>query len=121
LSRLFRVWGARRLIARAKLRSAEQLAAYRKHALMTHWRLRNFRVHPGAIDFVEFSKGSWCGQFDITRFRIVNNDLALGKTPIADADPALVRMCESIASERHRAIDWVLLGSEIYSETDMST
>jgi hypothetical protein len=120
-SRLFRVWGARRLLARAKLRPAEKLAAYRKHALMTHWRLRNFRLHPGAIDFVEFSKGCWCGQFDIRQFRIVDNDLALGKAAIADADPALVKVCESIASQRHRAIDWVVHSGGIYSETDTST
>jgi len=88
---------------------------------MTHWRLLNQRAHPGAVDFVEFSRGCCCGKFDITRFSIVDNDLALGGIAITETDPALVAVCESIAVERHRAIDWVVGGGRIYSETDTST
>jgi hypothetical protein len=107
---------ARRLIKNATLRPAEELERYRVRAVMTNWRLRNFRIHPGRMDFVEFSKDCLIGSFDLEGFRIIDHDLAIG-----DADASAVGCAESIACERHRAINWVLGEGRIYSETDIST
>ncbi|HEY1065138.1 MAG TPA: hypothetical protein VGE52_03480, partial [Pirellulales bacterium] len=112
---------ALRLIGQAKLRSPAQLEAFRIHALMMHWRLRDFALHPQAMNFTEFSKRSWIGEFDLAGFEIVNDDVALQGVPIAEADAELVDVCRSIARERHLAINWLLGESEIYSETDTST
>src|SRR5262249_26438884 len=111
----------RGLIAGSELRSAEQLADYQTHALMVHWRLRDFSVRPVAMDFVAFSKKSWIGEFDLGPFPIVNNDMALGANPLTHADPELVNACQSSAMERHLAINWLFGYSQIYSETDTST
>jgi hypothetical protein len=112
---------ARKLTAEAKLRSPEELSAFQTHALMVHWRLRDFSVRPTAMDFVAFSKKSWIGQFDLSGFKIVNNDMALGDKAIAEADAGIRGTCQSTASERHLAINWLSGYSKIYSETDTST
>lgn len=112
---------ARELIATAQLRSPEEQGTFQTHALMVHWRLRDFSLRPTAMDFVAFSKKSWIGQFDLSGFRIINNDMALGGKAIAQADAEIFRSCQSSAMERHQAINWLLGSSKVYSETDTST
>lgn len=73
------------------------------------------------MDFVEFSRNCWIGTFDITNFRVINRDLAIGDQAIADATSDEVGRVHSIAMERHQAINWLLGYSDIYSETDTST
>jgi hypothetical protein len=112
---------ARELIAGTRLRSAEKLSEYQAHALMVHWRLRDFTIRPTAMDFVAFSKKSFIGAFDLGPFHIVNNDMALCGKPIAEAEPQVFSTCQSAASERHLAINWLFGYSKVYSETDTST
>ncbi|MBX3413894.1 MAG: DUF4272 domain-containing protein [Pirellulales bacterium] len=112
---------ARQLIQNAKLRSANELAAYQTHALMFHWRLRNFFLHPGPVDFVEMSEKGWFGPFDISTYRIVGRDLAIGEVGIHEANPQLINKCNSLAAERHRAINWLCGEGDLYSEIDTST
>lgn len=118
---IFNAPAARQLIAAATLRPADELAAYRNHATMTNWRFRNFRLRPVAVDFVKMSQGCWIGTFDIYQFRIAKNDVLVGNRAISEADSETVGMCESIASERHKAINWIVEGGRLYSETDTST
>lgn len=108
-------------ISGARLRPYEELDAYCNHATMANWRFRNFRLRPTPVDFVGMSRGCWIGTFDITRFRILNNDVMLRDEEISEADRELVGLCESIANERHLAINWLDGESKIYSETDTST
>lgn len=114
--------GASEILSHATLRTPDELSAYRTHATMANWRLRNYRVRPGAVDFVEMSRGCWIGRFDISRFAIVNSDLAIDGVPIDHADPGRVATCEGIADERHLAINWLSgWNSPSYSATDTST
>jgi hypothetical protein len=112
---------ARDLVCAAKLRSPEELATFQKHALMVHWRLRDYSLRPTAMDFVAFSKKSWIGEFDLSGFHIVNNDMALDGKAIAEADDDVLGSCQSSAMERHKAINWLFGYSKVYSETDTST
>lgn len=121
LTQLFDPEGARRFIASAALRPANELSAYRTHILMLHWRLREFRLRPKAMDFVEFSKDCWFGSFDVSDFSLVNNDVALGGTAISDADPELLNLCGSITQERHTAANWLVGEAEVYSEIETHT
>ncbi|REK15622.1 MAG: DUF4272 domain-containing protein [Planctomycetota bacterium] len=118
---MFDADAARDIIASVRLRSADELAAYQNHVTMAHWRLRDYSLRPEPMDFVAFSKDCWIGTFDISRFRIENNDMMVGDAAIAEADPGDVVICQSIASERHLAINWIAGYSDIYSETDTST
>jgi len=113
--------GSRELLAQARLRAQEKLDGYATHALMVHWRLRDFSVRPKAMDFVAFSKNSWIGAFDLAPFQILQNDLALSGNAIADADPETVQTCQSSALERHLAINWIHGCSRIYSATPTNT
>ncbi len=113
--------GARQLLANPTLRTAEELAEMGVHLLMAHWRLRNYSIRPEAMDFVEFSHNSWIGSFDISKFRIVNGDLAIGDAAIHNASEEEISRVHSIAMERHQAIRWLQGDNEVYSETDTST
>jgi hypothetical protein len=112
---------AKEMIARATLRTREEIAALNEHLLAFHWRMRNYRLRPTAMDFVAFSQNCWFGSFDISKFRVLDGDLAIGANPIGKASPDELSICGSIAQERHLAINWLRGYSQIYSETDTST
>ncbi|HEX7375600.1 MAG TPA: DUF4272 domain-containing protein [Pirellulales bacterium] len=111
---------ARELLQAPTLRASDEVEVMRKQLLGLHWRVRNFGLRPRAMDFLAFSKNCWFGQFDITPFRLIGNDLALGPDAISDAPEELVELVSSCAMERHQAINWLVEGG-IYSETDTST
>jgi hypothetical protein len=112
---------AKEIIEAARLRSCDQLKAYQTHALMVHWRLRNYRLHPCPMDFVAFSKDCWFGKFDLSPFSILENDVAIGGLPIRKANRQIVQACNSSAMERHQAINWLFGYDKIYSQVDTST
>lgn len=113
---------ARGILQSAKLRTPEQLATYRTQATMINWRFRNQRLHPRQVDFVAMSRSCWIGSFDLVGLQIIDSDLAVGGAPICNVDPERLSTCESIANERHLAINWLTgLNSSTYSETDTST
>lgn len=118
---LFDAEAGRELLRSPELRAAEELEAMRIHLLMLHWRLRDYSIRPQAMDFVAFSQSCWLGSFDISGFRIVDNDLAIRGTAIHETDEETRSMAGSLANERHLAINWLRGDSAIYSETDTST
>lgn len=111
----------RSVLETAELRSSEELQEMQIHLLMLHWRIRNYSIQPEPFDFVAFSKACWFGEFDISTFRIIDNDLAIGEAAIHDADSEHRSIVQSLAHERHLAINWLLGYSEKYSDTDTST
>jgi len=106
----------------AQLRSPDELAGYRTHITMAHWRFRNEGLHPGPVDFVAMSRGCWIGTFDLKGFEVLDSDLALGDQPIRGIDAPRLSSCQSVANERHLAANWLIgWNSSVYSETDTST
>src|SRR5207253_2694376 len=103
------------------LRSPDELDACRKQMLGLHWRLRNYTLRPQAMDFRAFARSCWFGELDLTPFRLIDNDLALGEHAINDAPEDAFRSAKSAAIERHLAINWLTGGGDVYSETDTST
>ena len=74
------------------------------------------------MDFVAFSKDCSFGSFDISRFCVINDDLAIGEVAIVDADPDDLSRVTSTAMERHRAINWLAGNvSSTYSEVTTDT
>lgn len=118
---LFDVEAGRSLLASPNLRDAEELQTMQAHLLMLHWRMRDFSLRPEPCDFVAMSRQCWFGTFDISKFRIINGDLAIGDAPISEAPEEAVQTVSSLAMERHLAINWIAGYSEVYSETDIST
>lgn len=111
---------ARDLLTAPNCRSAAEIETLRKQLLALHWRLRDFRLRPGSMDFRAFSKKCWFGSFDISPFRLMGDDLAIGDYAIVDAPEDLFDAALSAASERHLAINWLTDGG-LYSATDTST
>ncbi|HUG20633.1 MAG TPA: DUF4272 domain-containing protein [Planctomycetaceae bacterium] len=105
----------------ATLRSKEDLEKFHTYILMLHWRLREFRLRPQAMDFVEFSEDCWLGSFDVSRFEIIDRDVAIGGKSIINANPDLLGLCESIATERHIAANWLLGEHRLYSQIETHT
>jgi hypothetical protein len=112
---------ARELLRRPRLRPAQELAALRKQMLGLHWRLRDFTLRPQPMDFRAFARDCWFGPLDISPFRLIGGDLALGDHAISNAPEDVFRSALSAAMERHQAINWLTGGGAVYSETDTST
>lgn len=116
------VEAGKKLLDRPTLRSDDEIQGMSEHLLALHWRLRDFSIRPESMDFVEFSKECWFGSFDLSDFRTVDRDLAIGDIGIIDTDPEEVSRVGSIAMERHTAINWLRgYGSSVYSEVTADT
>jgi hypothetical protein len=111
---------SRRLLAHPSLRPPAELEALSKQLLALHWRLRDYTLRPQAMDFRAFARDCWFGPLDISPFRLIDDDLALGGYAISDAPEDVFRSALSAAMERHKAINW-LAGGGLYSQTDTST
>ncbi len=109
------------MIDEATLRPLDEINDMRIHLTMLHWRLRNYKLRPEPMDFAKFSESCWIGTFDISKFRLIDNDLAIGDVSIHNAATEECSRVNSLAMERHLAINWITGGSDIYSETDTST
>ena len=116
------VAAAKGMLADATLRPLDELKAMADKLLAVHWRLRQFRVDGGQPieDWPGKAKSSWF-PLDLADVPLINGDLALGDTAIADAPEELFHLASSIAQERHQAINWLAGDSEVYSETDTPT
>jgi hypothetical protein len=108
-------------LASPRLRAPAELDRMGGRLLGLHWRLVDFRVAPRALDFRAFSRKCWFGSFDLEGIPLAGDDLAIGGRPISEADPQLVRLTESIARERHQAINWLQGFDWAYSRVDTST
>ncbi|HEX8914259.1 MAG TPA: DUF4272 domain-containing protein, partial [Humisphaera sp.] len=105
----------------APLRPPAELNRYADHMFAIHWRLRDFRLRPKAMNFREFAKTAWFGPLDIEGVRLIDDDLAVGDAPIASADPARVGAAQSGAMERHQAANWLRGDHPVYSCVDTPT
>jgi hypothetical protein len=104
-----------------RLRSEEELDDFAAVQLALHWRLREFSLRPAAMDYPGFVERASFGPLSIEGVVLAENDLAIDGVPISEAPTDRVRECQSIAAERHRAINWLLGWHEVYSEVDTST
>lgn len=103
------------------LRPSGEIAEYSNVAFTVHWRLREFSLNRGALDFAKFCQTAWFGPLSLNGVRLVDDDLALCNFSISRAPAPLVRMATSIARERHQAANWLIDASLPLSETDTST
>ncbi|HEX8348753.1 MAG TPA: DUF4272 domain-containing protein [Hymenobacter sp.] len=104
-----------------RLRSPEEIEHYGSIALTIHWRLRQFGLQPEAIDFEAFVRGAWWGPLSLDGVKLLKKDMAIQNKPISKADRQVVEQVQSIAMERHQAINWLMGWDEIYSDVDTST
>lgn len=106
---------------KVELRSKEELQTMHDHLLAFHWRIRDFSLRPNLMDFAEFSKTCWFGSFDVSRFRLIQGDLAIGDRPLTQTEPDELGRISSLAVERHTAINWLRGESALYSQVETHT
>lgn len=105
----------------AALRPESEIDAMEQHLLALHWRLRDFRLRPVAMDFVEFVRNCRWAELSVDPEALVEGDLCIDGFRIDRADPERVRECGSIAQERHQAINWLIGDNPIYSQVETNT
>jgi hypothetical protein len=107
--------------AQSQLRPQAELEALLDVYLTLHWRLREFSLRPGPLDFVAFAEQCQWANMCLDQIRLVEKDLSINGRPLAEAPESLWRTCLSIASERHRAAEWLLGQHPLYSEVTADT
>jgi len=115
---------AEAILRDATLVSSGELQDMQAEQLALHWRLRDFSINPKSMNFREFGKTCWFGPIELDWASFgKDNDLALKGVSISRATSDAISMTNSIAMERHLAINWLCGGnvSELYSDTDTST
>jgi hypothetical protein len=82
---------------------------------------RQFSVHPGPLDFIEYaSKCSW-GPLRLDTLELQDNDLAIAGVRIDKVEYVRFREALSISQERHQALNWLLGLEPIYSQVTTDT
>jgi len=101
------------------LRDRSELETYNDQVWAFNWRMVDFRVRPKAIDYANVDFGQ--GGFDLSWATLVDGDLSVQGTQLAQADPNLVSTMISAAVERHRASNWLEGHATLYSQADTNT
>jgi Domain of unknown function (DUF4272) len=118
---LLNVESARAVLTKSTLRPRAEIAALRNRLFAVHWRLRNFGLHPGVMDFAEYARTCWFGPLDVTGLSLVGGDFGIGGKRIDRAPPAAVETAHSAAQERHQAVNWLWEGPARYSAASVAT
>jgi len=118
---LMNVAGANEVLAKPTLRPRPEFAALRQRLFALHWRLRNFYLHPGVMDFAEYARTCWFGPLDVSGLPLVESDLAVGGERLDRADPDAFATAHGAALERHHAVNWLWEGPRLYSQASEAT
>ena len=102
----------------ATLRPVAELEAYRQIAFAVHWRLREFSLNPGALDFQTFARTAWFGPLSLDGVALANGDLSITGDPISQAPASAVHLATSIAQERHLPANWLADATQLFTDTD---
>jgi hypothetical protein len=95
---------------------------FANQALTVHWRIRQFmQGAQEAIDFPAYARGVQWAEFNLRGTRLIDDDLAIGDTPISIASPSDMETAMSIARERHQAANWLIGWASVYSEVETPT
>jgi hypothetical protein len=103
------------------IRPQTELRTLQNQLFALHWRVRDYRLKPKQMDFAKFAREAWFGPLDISLARLEEGDLAIKEDTISHATEEAFAIVSSTLSERHKAINWLVDGGDIYSETDTST
>lgn len=103
------------------LRAEHEIDGFLARQLAVHWRLREYTLRPGPMDFAAVvANGGWA-RLDIDDAALLDRDLAIDGDTIDRAGPDAIIRCTSIASERHRAASWLVGADPVYSRVENIT
>jgi hypothetical protein len=107
-------------VANAELRPIDELETQQAVQLTIHWRLREQGLRPKHMNLPVFIEQAKFGPLSLQGVPLIDDDLAIRGLPLNQAAPELRGLASSIASERHRAANWLMWGGS-WCETDTST
>ncbi len=115
---------ANEVVSNATLRTVDRLQVVHDQTKAVHWRLREFRLQPGPIDFLTHCADSLLGSLDSSLCRFAGDDLAIRcdgeDLAISVADEDTVDQVLSVADERFLAARWLLVGGT-FATTSVNT
>src|SRR5262249_54312979 len=89
--------------------------------LTIHWRLREYSINPGAIDFADNVEHCVWGPLTLSEIDLIEGDLGIGGERIDRVSEDCRRETLSIVQERHQALNWLLGFAPAYSEVATDT
>ncbi len=102
-------------------RPAEDIARMETRLLGIHWRMVDYRAQSTRLDFRAIAARNWSGVWDLSNVPLVDDDLAIRGVRVDLADPVARSETESIARERHHAINWIMGRSRTYGDAPHDT
>ena len=103
------------------LRNAEDLHYWADTYLTLHWRLRQFSLQPGPMDFVAFAAACKWATMRLNELEVKDKDLAINGVRIDSVDGSTMQDIVSITQERRIALDWLLGFEPLYSQVTTDT
>jgi len=113
---------AGRFLGSAALRPSSDISWLSSCASIVHWRLRQFSLAPGPMDYQEYLRQHPLFKgIGLSGVRFIDGDLAIGDKPVAAADADEFQNCLSIAMERAQAVYWLQGDAAVYEDVDTPT
>ena len=110
------------VICEAKLRSAEEILAYRELMYGIHCRLRDFLRNGGTKDFASWIEMRWLQILKVDTARVITEgDLGFKGQPIGSVEADQLKRYEWAISEQHRASIWLAGEATHHWETTADT
>ena len=107
-------------VSGATLRPANQIEALERQLFTIHWRLREFSLRGEALDFRAVAARTRFG-LDPDALPLEDGDLAVDGVPVSRVPEGRWREVLGIASERHRAVNWLMGYERLYSDVTADT
>lgn len=104
-----------------RLRDPAEIEMWADVYLTLHWRLRQFSLHPGPMDFVNYVSACYWGPLRLDHLEILDADLAIDGVRIDKVEYAAFRRLLRITQERHQAFNWLLGFERLYSAITTDT
>jgi hypothetical protein len=109
------------VFGRPKMRHQGEIEAGEETYLTVHWRLREFSIRPGAMDFAAYVSSCKWGPLRLDQVELREGDLAVNGTRLDRLEHPVFRRTLSIVQERHRAFNWLIGWESLYSQVTTDT
>jgi hypothetical protein len=108
-------------LSNTRMRSADEIEYWAHTYLALHWRLRQFSLKRGTMDFVSFASACKWATMRLDDLEIQDDDLAIKGVRIDRLSEDTFRDVVSITQERRVALDWLLGFETLYSQVTTDT
>jgi hypothetical protein len=109
------------VLRRPQLRDSGEISIAEETYLTLHWRLRQFDIEPGPMDFAAYVSSCKWGPLRLDQLELCEGDLAVEGVRIDRLDYGTFRRILSIVQERHRAFNWLIGWNSVYSQVTTDT